>query len=173
MRPSIKPSQNGGTSMTRALLDTNALIDLVINRYPDRHRAMIEICSLMEEETGDCLIAPTLSIKDLSYFIESSKHAQEAIPNRKERMSRSALARTFILDNCVIAPIDERVARMAHANESEPDYDDALIAECARANDADVILSSDNRAFRESYIPKMSPQELVRHLRVQRHERKI
>ena len=36
-----------------------------------------------------------------------------------------------------VCGIDERIAQAAHYNPQQPDYDDALIAECAAMSEAD------------------------------------
>lgn len=147
--------------MSRVLLDTNAAIDLVFARDKSRSQAMVSIMTLMRE-TEDVVLLPSLSIKDISYFIECNKDVKALIPSRSERLDLARQARELLFSTCTICGIDEDIARKAHQNLSEPDYDDALVAECALAYDAEVIISSDAEAFERSIVPKASPQRYAK-----------
>ncbi|MBR3317048.1 MAG: PIN domain-containing protein [Atopobiaceae bacterium] len=151
--------------MSRILLDTNAAIDLVFPREQERREAMIAIlCELSEER--DELLLPSLCLKDVSYVLENSAAAKRRWAERADRMALSSRARSYLLAHCTIVAVDDLVCRRAHRNHTEPDFNDALVAECAVIAHADVILSSDRRAFNASLVPKMSPQEFARHLAV-------
>lgn len=149
--------------MSRILLDTNAALDLVFPREPERKEAMLAIVTSLRENR-DKLLLPSLSLKDVSYLIECSKPAKSRWPQREEREHMAAEARSFLLDHCSVVAIDDLVCRRAHRNQMEPNYDDALIAECAVTSGADAIISSDRLAFNAAAIPKFTPQEFAKHL---------
>ena len=69
-----------------------------------------------------------------------------------------------MLRQCEFYPVDQSICYQAHLNMDEPDYDDAIVAECAKAAGADFILSSDAAAFQKSVVRKMSPEECVEFL---------
>ncbi len=150
--------------MTRALLDTNALIDLTIARTPQNHSSLMR--ALERGGSEDEYLVPTLALKDLSYYIENNRQIREVIPSRKERIAIAAQARSILFDQCTICAVDEAVARKAHADLNEQDYDDALIAACAELSGADVIISSDKKAFQDSTVPSMTPVEFELYLRL-------
>ncbi|MCH3944130.1 MAG: PIN domain-containing protein [Atopobiaceae bacterium] len=150
--------------MSRILLDTNALIDMVFLRDADRHRAMEEVISLCREG-GDEVLLPALALEDASYVLENSPSAKAAVPDAALRRRIAREARGFALRLCTICCIDDAVCRAAHENTGEQDFDDALVAECARFSKADVIVSSDARAFVHSAVPKVTPRECVEFLR--------
>ena len=149
--------------MSRILLDTNAAIDIVFPREPDRRASIIGALGMLDAKKDELLL-PSLCLKDLSWFLECSRACKERWPNRDERLLRAAQAREFLLAHATIVAIDELVCKRAHANTTERDYDDALVAECAVTSGADVILSSDAKAFVASQVPKMTPHELLVHL---------
>lgn len=149
--------------VSRVLLDTNALMDLAVMRDADRHASMSRIIERLAVE-GDRPLIPSLALKDVSYLLESGRIMREAIPDAHVRRSAARAFRARVLEECEICAIDELVCRRAQANADEPDYDDALVAECALANGADVIVSSDRAAFNGAVVPKMSPAQCARWL---------
>lgn len=149
--------------MTRLFLDTNALLDLVLDRAPGG-AAMQGLVTMAR--AGYCtLLTPSLALKDLSYIITESPTAKEAMPSRRERMEAAAAARELVFETCEVCSVDEMVCRRAHANDEEPDYDNALVAECAVANGASAIVSRDRKAFKAMEIPKLSPDQALKLVR--------
>ena len=150
--------------MTRILFDTNVAIDLVIARVPKTHESILQLLGLCGND--DVLMLSTLSLKDLSFYLENNRQIREVIPSKRDRARMAHEARGCILGQFAICAIDEAIVRAAHDNTAEPDFDDALVAECAKAYRADVIVSSDKEAFIDSAVPKMTPAECVRFLKV-------
>lgn len=146
--------------MCRILLDTNALIDLCVARMPATHEAMLAVIDTCFEGDDELLVSP-ISLADASYIIECGRQFKEALPERSQRQRLAAYVRDTAFSYCTICAIDEQVALAAHRNASEDDFDDALIAECASAYDADVIISSDRRAFRTAKVPSLTPDEYL------------
>lgn len=144
--------------MTKYLLDTNALIDMVILRDVTRHLAMEEIVSACHDKDDEILV-PSLCLKDASYVLENSPTIKAAVPSQQERREISNMMREFVLRECTICAIDLTTCLAAQANDDESDYDDALVAESARLAKADYIISSDSHAFGKSVVPRLSPKE--------------
>ena len=153
--------------MSRILLDTNALVDLCVNRVPKRHAAMMEMLALLDSP-DDAVLVPAPSLKDATYIIENSAPFKQVVPERAERMGLARRMRDAVFMQCEVVAVDAAVARRAHRNRDEKDYDDALVAECALASGADVIISSDKSAFENARVPKATPEEFAAHLRLLR-----
>lgn len=147
----------------RLFLDTNVLTDLIMMRKPWAEAAMGLIDA---SQRGACeLLVSALALKDASYIVEESKYAKERIPDRDKRRKIACKGRELMLSTCEICTINEVVCRRAQANHEEPDYDDALIAECALVNGADVLVSRDKKAFNNLEIPKLSPVDALKLVR--------
>ncbi len=122
---------------------------------------MEQILSLCREGKDELLVT-SLTLKDASYLFENGASFKRVAPDRQFRSEQARRIRELAFATCTICGIDEDIARKAHQNLSEPDYDDALVAECALAYDAEVIISSDKEAFERSIVPKASPQRYAK-----------
>ncbi len=147
--------------MVRILLDTNAILDLVFGRYAERHKAMLNAVRGCEEGTHELYVAAH-SLCDMTYVLENNAGMKLAIPNKAEQRACAQYARETVFRFCEVCPIDERVCWDAHRDRDEPDFEDALVMACARACGAEVIVSSDSRAFNGGIPRKLSPQEFER-----------
>lgn len=145
----------------RILLDTNALLDLFTNRIPERSASMRTIMDCLSEREDQTIVCGT-SLADASYVIENNKAFKAAFPNAKRRSGLASWMRQEILDTCEIAAVDGLICSRAQQNSTEPDYDDAIVAECALINKCDCIVSSDKTAFNDSVVPKLSPSQCAR-----------
>lgn len=135
------------TVTSRALLDTNVLLDLIIEGRPG-HEAALGIIDLVDAGRLRCCIAAT-SLKDVYYI------TRKYLP---ETMARSWL--DFFMDTFEVLPVDETVCRTARASD-EPDFEDGIIRACAEASFIDVILTRDADAFLASNVAKSSPSEYL------------
>ena len=147
----------------RLFLDTNVLTDLIMARGEGGHaaRGLIE----MSQGRACDLLVSSLALKDASYIIEESKYTKALVPSREERRLLAFKGRELLLKTCIICPVDELICRRAQANRNEPDYDDALIAECAEVNEADAIVSGDRKAFNNASVPKLSSVDALKLVR--------
>lgn len=148
------------SGLTRFFLDTNALIDLYVMRDPGRHEAMIELVEACRGGHGELIVGAT-SITDATYVIEGGSQFREVIPERRLRVQLASNLRRIAFHYLTICPVNERVLKAAHRNRTERDFDDALVAECAREAGADVIVTSDREAFVRSEVPGATPRECV------------
>ncbi|MGN0076152.1 MAG: type II toxin-antitoxin system VapC family toxin [Parafannyhessea sp.] len=145
----------------RILLDTNALLDLFSNRSPERSTSMRAIMGCLSERSDQALVCST-SLVDASYVIENNKAFKAVFPSAEQRRSLARWMRGEVLETCEIAAVDGLVCSRAQQNSAEPDYDDAVVAECALVNKCDCIVSSDISAFNNSQVPKLSPSQCAR-----------
>ncbi|MEY8437773.1 PIN domain-containing protein [Atopobiaceae bacterium 24-176] len=145
------------------MLDTNVLTDLIMMREPWAEAAM-GLIDASQRRACELLVS-ALALKDASYIVEESKYAKRRIPDRSKRREIAFKGRELMLSTCEICNINEIICRRANANRNEPDYDDALVAECALVNGANAIVSRDKRAFNELEIPKLSPIDALKLVR--------
>lgn len=66
-----------------------------------------------------------------------------------------------VFDLFDVADVDASDGRRALAN-GMPDYEDALIAECARRHGCDLIVTANVKDFAESPVPAVTPQDYSR-----------
>ena len=146
--------------MVRIMLDTNAVLDLVFNRYEQRHADMLAGVGRCDEDTHDLLVCAH-SLVDMTYILENNAGMKAAIPDRSRRTECARFARETVFKFCTICAIDGKVCQEAHDDKLEPDFEDALVAACARMYKADVIVTSDERAFRASGLRVLRPAEFA------------
>ena len=133
--------------MSKVLVDTNVWVDVVLNRpqFVEASKGAIMACL---EDDDEMLVAAT-SLKDVFYFASKSAGADSGYR-----------AVELILDIATPAQIDAIVCKNALALE-KPDYEDGIVAACALAEEVDVIITRDERAFNDLGIAKRSPREFL------------
>lgn len=144
--------------MSRLFLDTNALIDLFVARLPDVHQSLLQVVRFCSEGTDELLVGAN-SISDATSIIENGRQFREVIPDKKLRRQLASNLRRVSFHYATICSVNGNILKAAHRNAAEEDFEDALIAECAKAHKADFIVSSDKHAFLQSAVPKISPSE--------------
>ena len=129
--------------MSKVLFDTNIWVDIVLDRpqFASASKGAIMACL---EDSDDALVAAT-SLKDIFYF--AAKSAGAAAGYR---------AIELILSIAKLAQVDEIVCTRALDLE-QPDYEDGIVAACALAEQADVIVSRDGTAFNDLGVAKYTP----------------
>jgi predicted nucleic acid-binding protein len=113
------------------------------------HTSALDLLDVCTDGTCKGLISTT-SLKDIYYVL--TKYAGE--PN----------ARKFILalmDVFDVAAVDVAVCKIA-AHSDEPDFEDGLIRALAEQHNAELIISRDLAAFRNSNIKRLSALEFMR-----------
>lgn len=142
------------------MLDTDAVLDLVFNRYEQRHADMLAGVGRCDEGTHELLVCAH-SLVDMTYILENNAGMKAAIPDRSRRTECARFARETVFKFCTICAIDGKVCQEAHDDKLEPDFEDALVSACARMYKADVIVTSDERAFRASGLRVLRPAEFA------------
>ena len=133
--------------MHRLLLDTNILLDCV-----DPSRASHdEAVSLMKQCNGggDMGIASSHSLND-TYYIMKRLYDEPSARNAVRVLS----------DLVVVAPVSAEETLLA-LDSNEPDFEDGLVRACAELNDADFIISRDEKAFRKATIRRVTAKEYL------------
>jgi predicted nucleic acid-binding protein len=135
----------------RALIDTNIVLDFLLQREPFFQDAELLFQAIDAGQLIGYVTATTLT--DIFYI--SRKHT------RSVEQARQAVSET--LTAMVICPIDRAVLESAF-NSGLVDFEDAVQIFGAVAQGLDAILTRDNKGFLSSPIPVLSIQELLQQL---------
>ena len=133
--------------MTRVLLDTNVVLDVLANREPfvDEAEAVLR---QVEARAMEGLVAAN-SITTLHFLL--AKHLGKA-------KARKVL--TDLLHVVKVVPVDEDRIRHALAL-NWSDFEDALQAACAETAEAEYLVTRDKRGFKRSPVKIVTPAELL------------
>jgi predicted nucleic acid-binding protein len=131
----------------KALIDTNVILDVMTGREPhyEYSAAFLKLCGT--RITGLMSASQTT---DIFYLLRrEGKDAQSA----KEIISKLA-------DNVKIVDVTAVDVKNALASDM-PDYEDALLAFCGKRRKADYIVTRNEKDFRQSPVPALSPQAFL------------
>ena len=130
----------------RVLIDTNVIMDEILSREPFcvDSRRVIQLCS--EEDAETFLAAHTIT--NLFYLLRKNLSVGE------RRTVILSLFKTY-----EVVPIDEPKLTAALRNEDFKDFEDCLQVECAKAVEADYIITRDTKDFEKSTVPCVTPAE--------------
>ena len=133
--------------MNKVMIDTNIWVDIVLDRpqFVMESKGVVMACI---EENVEMLVAAT-SIKDVFYFASKSAGADAGYR-----------AIELILEIATLAQVDAIVCKSALSLE-RPDYEDGIVAACAIAEDANAIITRDEKSFNELAIQKFTPGEYL------------
>lgn len=133
--------------MLSALLDTNILLDLLLEDRPES-TAAAELVEFVAENRVRCCVGAS-SLKDV-YYVARKYQPDEVV-------------RTFIgacMDLFEVLPLDEATCRAA-LNSSEPDFEDGIVREGAESAGCDLIVTRDAAAFMHAHLRSVTATELV------------
>jgi len=133
----------------KALIDTNVILDALMSRAPFNVAAEEIILLSAEEKISACIIAS--SVTDIYYILK--KHMKRAEPARQAILKLMA-----IVDVLDVTGSD---CEKACALQME-DYEDALVAYCARKHKADSIVTRDLKHFEGSPVRAISPDDFLK-----------
>jgi len=141
-------------SVLTVLIDTNVLIDFLIDRGSSTENAK-KIIQKSQEKTINAFLAAH-SITNIFYILRKVYSVSE----RKQRL----------LDLCrfiSIVEIGKESILNILANNDFNDIEDCLQAECAIAINADFIITCDINDYAHSKIPAILPDEFLEKLKAQ------
>ena len=130
--------------MNRVLLDTNVVLDVLLDRTPHAEASSV-IWAAVETGVSEGLLAAH-AVTTIHYLVRKELGA-----NKTKRIL-SAILRVFD-----VAPVDAAVIEEA-LQLSCPDFDDAVTAAAARLADCDFIVTRDPRGFRGSPVRSLTPE---------------
>jgi predicted nucleic acid-binding protein len=138
----------------RVLIDTNILLDFLLQREPFFQDAELLFDAIDSGLVVGYVTATTLT--DIFYIAQ--KHT------RSIEKARQAISE--ILTVMAICPVDRTVLESAF-NSGLTDFEDAVQIFCAVTQGLDVILTRDKRGFLSSPVPVLSIGELLQRLESQ------
>jgi predicted nucleic acid-binding protein len=133
--------------MTKVLLDTNILLDVLLFREPWVKQASV-IWQANDEEKISCYVTDS-TITDIFYI------AHRAIKAEAVREAIDTCLKSF--EVCLV----DRNALEQALQLSGNDFEDNLQIVCATINGLDVIVTRDNSGFQAATIPVLSPDEFL------------
>jgi predicted nucleic acid-binding protein len=144
----------------RVLIDTNILLDFLLQREPFFQDAELLFDAIDSGLVIGCVTATTLT--DIFYIAQ--KHT------RSIEQARQAVAE--ILTVMTICPVDDlwsafgnRAVLESAFNSGLTDFEDAVQIFCAVTQGLEAILTRDKRGFVSSPVPVLSIGELLQQLR--------
>lgn len=134
--------------MCRLMLDTNILLDALVDSRPESKEARIVLgrCS----GGGDFGMAASTSFKDV-YYIARRRYWDESTARKVTQEIMGCVA---------VAPVSAEECDEAMRS-GEPDFEDAIIRVCAELNDADYIITRDAGAYKGCRVPALTAAEYL------------
>ena len=134
----------------RVLLDTNVILDFVLNRPPFAANAA---AILKAHQNGDIeAYISAITPVNLYYIARKMKGAAEA-----RRLVGQVLA------SVKVCSVDQSILQIAHSLPFT-DYEDAVQHASATANKIDIIVTRNLKDFRNATLPVYSPSEFLKRL---------
>lgn len=135
--------------VNKILIDTNILLDYLLTREPFYEDAKKVILTCTEGETKGCIAAH--SISNMFYILRKDYDTKE----RREILSN--LCTIFDVEG-----IDKAKLLSGLHNENFPDFEDCLQMECAKAYNAEYIVTRNIDDYRSSEIKVILPKEYLK-----------
>ncbi|MBL4651838.1 MAG: PIN domain-containing protein [Flavobacteriales bacterium] len=134
--------------MTRLLVDTNIVIDLLAKRIPFYKESGL-LFSLADKNKLTLTIS-ALTFANTNYILSRLKSAKEA----------QTILRKFKVLVETLA-LDDKITELALNDEKFKDFEDGLQYYTAIENQIDVILTRNQKDFRHSKLPVMNAKEYL------------
>lgn len=133
----------------KILVDTNIIIDTLTSREPFREAAE-QIFLLAANQIEDMYITAS-SATDIYYLVRKYLHDTDQARNTMSKLYELF----YILD---VTSGDCREALASRVK----DYEDAVIAGCAKRNHMDYIVTRNSRDYEHSKVKALLPDELLK-----------
>lgn len=134
--------------MTRILIDTNIVIDLLSKRV-EFYKEAAELFSLADKNQI-ILSVSSLTFANTNYILSKHKTAKEA---------REILRKFKVLVEVI--SLDDRIIELALSNDLFPDFEDGLQYYSAIEKSVDVIITRNKKDFKNSKIPILNAKEYL------------
>jgi predicted nucleic acid-binding protein len=133
--------------MRRVLLDTNVVLDVLLDRQPYAEASAL-VWAAVEAGVAEGLLAAH-AVTTIHYLVRKEKG------NVKARRIVSAILRVF-----TVAAVDSAVVQEA-LELSCPDFEDAITAAAARSAGCECIVTRDPRGCRGSPLRALTPEAVL------------
>lgn len=134
--------------MSRLLIDTNIIIDLLSKREGFYQDAANLFSQADRNEVK--LFISALTFANTNYILSKLKSPKEA---------RRILRKFKVLVK--LLPLDDKVTELALSDDSFPDFEDGLQYYSAFENGIDVIITRNKKDFKNSKIPILNAKEYL------------
>jgi predicted nucleic acid-binding protein len=134
--------------MSRLLIDTNIVIDLLAKRDKFYDEAA-DLFSRADKKELELSIS-SLTFANINYILTKLKSAKEA---------REILRKFKVLVE--LLSLDDKITELALSDDDFPDFKDGLQYYSAIENQIDVIITRNKKDFKNSKIPVLSAKEYL------------
>lgn len=134
--------------MSRLLIDTNIVIDLLSKRENFYDEAADLFSRADRKELN--LVISSLTFANTNYILTKLKSAKEA---------REILRKFKVLVE--VLSLDDKITELALSDDDFPDFEDGLQYYSAIENQIDIIITRNKKDFKNSKIPVLSAKEYL------------
>ena len=134
--------------MSRILIDTNIVIDL-LSRRKNFYDEAADLFSRADKKELNLTIS-SLTFANTNYILTKLKSAKEA---------REILRKFKVLVK--ILSLDDKIVQLALSDDDFPDFEDGLQYYSATENQIDVIITRNKKDFKNSKIPVLTAKEFL------------
>ena len=133
----------------KILLDTNVVLDILLDREPFRDDSLNAMKSALEK--GHLLYLSASAVTDVFYVLrKATRSKQETLIHLRT-----------LLKIVSIASANEKIILNAVGSQIS-DFEDAVVDETASYNDIDLILTRNSKDFRKANTKVMTPAEYLK-----------
>ncbi len=129
----------------RALIDTNIVLDVILNRKPFVEDA-VKVFKQAEKGQIEAYITAS-SVTDLVYILKKAYSLTEIKTHLKEMFQFIKIS--GITPGMITSALDK----------DAPDFEDAVMMECARQSGMEIIITRNKPDFKNSDVPCISLEE--------------
>ncbi len=135
----------------KIMCDTNIIMDMLLAREPfaDDSCTVLTLC---EEHRMDGFVSAS-SITDIYYLVRKHTHSTE--------LAYKAVGK--LLEIVKVCSVTNNDVLMAFQKKAK-DFEDCLMAVCAKSIHCDYIITRNKKDFEEFDIPLLTPSELLQQL---------
>lgn len=134
--------------MSRLLIDTNIVIDLLAKR-DEFYDEAADIFSRADKKELKLTIS-SLTFANTNYILSKLKPAKEA---------KEILRKFKVLVE--LLSLDDKITELALSDDNFPDFEDGLQYYSAIENQIDVIITRNKKDFKNSKIPVLTAKEFL------------
>ncbi|MBK8701145.1 MAG: PIN domain-containing protein [Saprospiraceae bacterium] len=134
--------------MTRILIDTNIIIDLLAKRK-EYYAEAAELFSLADKKEITLTIS-ALTFANTNYVLSKLRSPKEA---------RQILRKFKVLVE--ILSLDDKIIELALSDNQLPDFEDGLQYFSALENQVEIILTRNKKDYKNSKIPVLTAKEYL------------
>lgn len=134
--------------MSRVLIDTNIVIDL-LSRRKEFYDEAADLFSRADRKELVLAIS-SLTFANTNYILTKLKSAKEA---------REILRKFKVLVE--ILSLDDKITQLALSDDDFPDFEDGLQYYSAVENQIDIIITRNKKDFKNSKIPALTAREFL------------